>query len=150
MIIFKEGVKKEDIAKLTVPIQAMLFYCHHLHREMGIDMRVTSLIRDRAGLKQVSRSHQDGRAFDLGIITLNNMQKHKIAEDMHNVFDRVCIGAFPKGVMNPKKTDMGTILVDKTHGNGTHFHFQVRPNGFIIEEYMEFCNYLLKLHRIEV
>lgn len=149
-IIFKEGVNKEDLKKMTIPAQAMFFYCLKLHKEAGATMRVTSLISDRVGLEQISRSHQDGRAFDIGIINLNDMQKYKIKEEMHNVFDRVCVGAFPKDVKNPKKTDVGSILNDKNHGNGPHYHFQVRPNGFILEEYMNFCNYLLKLYRVEV
>lgn len=150
MIIFKEGVKKEDILKLSIPTQAMLFYCHKIHRDNGVDMRLTSLISDRANLQNVSLVHSEGRAFDLGIINLNEEIKQKVKEEMLNVFNRVCIGAFPPGTKRPKKTDIGTILVDKTHGNGPHFHFQARPNGFILEEYMDFCKYLLKLHQIEV
>lgn len=149
-IIFKEDVNKEDLKKMTVPALAMFFYCHKIHRDMGIPMTVVSLISDRKGVKSVSRSHDDGRAFDIRIIDLNNMQKHKISEEMHNVFDRVCIGAFPLGTKNPKKTEIGSILVDKFHGTGPHFHFQVRPSGFVLEEYMDFCNYLLKLYRVEV
>lgn len=117
----KKGVKLEDITELSpalLPVFTfVVLYCH-THK---LPCRITSLINDRDKVHAISRTHAEGRAFDLGIEGIPGFHVKRLAYHANLQFREIAAIGFDSG--KPE------AAVDKAHGTGPHIHFQVRPDA---------------------
>lgn len=118
---FKKDVDVRDINRLKsnciILLSEVINFCNHKR----LPCVITSLITDRVGLVTRSRTHQDGRAFDISIKDWTKMD----IEDCTNHFNTYYrnIAAISAETKKPLAAKYG----DKDHLD--HIHFQVRPDG---------------------
>lgn len=114
---FKRGVNPKDLEKLQpaawILLLRTILYCE----EHGLQCRITSLISDRGKVKAKSRSHEEGRAFDIGIRGWSEFHINRFAYIMNRDYEKIAAISFsdlkPRAVV-PKKD---------------HLHIQVRPDA---------------------
>lgn len=86
----------------------------------GIELVITetwTLAAEDHKLGRVSDTHRTGRAFDIRTKNLPDWFKPKFIEHFNFLYQKR-LGAQTK--------DGAVLIVDKAHGNGPHWHVQVR------------------------
>jgi len=129
MVLFHHGeyyanpVAFENRTKLHPLVQNLLdsvLIFIKLRFNKTINARITSTVSTQlqdALLHRTSTTHQEGRAFDLG---LNGLSEKEIQE-IKTAFTEV---AGHLGAINPQ-TRLPTLIVDHDTGLGRHLHFQI-------------------------
>ena len=120
--IVKEDCDLRDCEKFD-PATWLLFVNSILFcKRNNIEFRITSLIGDRANVKAVSSTHEDGRAFDISHRSegaWTDVLRNKFAFELNRDF--VDIGA----ISYSDQRSRPCIL------KNDHFHIQVRRNANI-------------------
>jgi hypothetical protein len=113
---FKEGVDPHDLSKFQpatwILWSATILYCE----EFKLPLTITSLISDRDGIKTVSNSHQEGRAFDIRTAGWTEQSIHRFCFIMNRNYRDIAAISASDGV------ERAAVY----HNN--HIHMQVRPN----------------------
>ena len=120
------GVDLSEILKLT---DAALYFlrivreCFNIHEKTLV---ITSLISDRKKVKAKSRSHGEGRAFDIRTMGVDKIILALVRAKLEG---GGCAGV---GALAEEEGKDGKIklverpIVGESHGNGPHWHIQVR------------------------
>jgi hypothetical protein len=117
----KPGVNSSDWdlvdEKLLVVIDWLISHCD----KRGLQLRITSIIRPKIPGFSVSRTHEEKRAFDVGLIGWTDSDARdcvvRAAQDLKGIgaisakTGREAVAVFEDGI---------------TAGKGRHLHFQVR------------------------
>lgn len=111
----KEGVIADDFTRLHPDLYQVIGWVKNYSEERGLSFVITSLISDREGVKSISTTHADGRAFDIRIRDWPEAEIEKIQSRLVQVYGH--IGAISR------ETGRATIIKRKS----THLHIQVRP-----------------------
>ena len=100
-------------------LRIVLKYCLDWFCNHGKPMRITSLLRPYGDGISRSTTHQEGRAADISILDLSEIELKQFESDIVARFGY--LGAISK------ETGHSKIIETKKHGTGPHAHIQVRP-----------------------
>lgn len=115
---FKEDVEPSDIKWFTHNCAILFVAAMKYFQERNLQFVITSLKSDRsANLKTVSKTHEEGRAFDVRSRHLNQQQ----IDD--------CVAYFEKHYKNIGAISYSTMKPAPCVYHNNHFHFQVRKDG---------------------
>ena len=127
---FKEDVEARDLEMvhpaLWILLLRTILYC----AEFQIPCRVTSLISDRKNVKSTSRTHEEGRAFDISIDSWSEFHVHRFLFLMNS--DYRDIAAISASDGNPR-----AAVYHNYQNQGKHIHLQVRRDAPVFK----FCPY---------
>ena len=118
----KEDIDLSDLQKLQPAIWIIftgaLLYC----KRNGLTCRITSIIGDRGNVNARSRTHESGRAIDIGIRTEDGWDDVHVRRLTYSLCkDYEDIGALSHSDLCPRSA------ISKS----THIHLQCRPNADI-------------------
>lgn len=121
MIEVNDDIELKDLLQLKPATILALSIAYNYFIKNQLKFKITSLISDRKGIKTVSNSHEDGRAFDVSVLDMPMATAKQIEKILNGLYaDRIGARSLETG----KKVFV--LLHDK--GNGMHLHFQVYPN----------------------
>ena len=84
----------------------------------GLNVGITSILREKNDGISESATHQEGRAIDLSVIGWSKDNITQLAEHINEKYAQL-LGT-SKDMREPK------VCIYHNNGNGWHFHFQVR------------------------
>jgi len=114
---FKDDVQVKDIKIFTHNCQILFIAFMNYCQNRNVPCKITSLSSDRANVKAVSRTHEEGRAWDASIY---GWSKHDIEDCLFH------FNTYYKNIAALSASDLKPRAVIH-HDN--HLHFQVRPQG---------------------
>ncbi len=114
-IQFKEDVDPMDLLNLTQNCAILLVAVHDYLNDRKLQMVITSLQSDRADVKSVSRTHEQGRAFDIRVRDFEKQDILEVADYFNTFYHNIAAISY-----RTKKPHCAVVKND-------HIHFQVRP-----------------------
>ena len=118
----KNGVSIEDLREmqpaLLILFSATVLYC----KEYSLPCKITSIKGDRENVRAKSRTHEDGRAFDLSTKGWTDMHIHRFLFLINSDYRE--IGAISASDHNPR-----AAIYHDYDGQGDHIHLQVKRNA---------------------
>ena len=137
---YGEGVNNLDLNYMHPNLLMLFAYINAFCLENGISFNVTSIYRSEEKdkqLKAVSKTHQQGRAFDFSIRSEHGWTYEKIqnlvdtlnelvnTEDLESGFANPFYGI---GALSARDLSQRVIVVHNNHdGPGSHAHVQCKP-----------------------
>lgn len=112
-----DGVKFSDFQYMRPRLMLVLSYISEYCKNNGMPLMITSLFTDYAG-ERVSKSHEDGRAFDMSIKNWPEREIDKFKKHMKQ-FNKY--GAYSRSDFKQR------LVVDHGKGDNRHLHIQVKP-----------------------
>lgn len=129
MIEFKHDIDPRDLQKLQ-PAAWILFTAANLFlEERGYKCIITSLISDRKNVTAISKTHEQGRAFDLSTHFWSLQTVADFIRIMNRDYQDIAAISYSDGVKR--------AAVYHNGAGGNHMHCQVRPNA----PYQKFVSY---------
>lgn len=116
----KDDIDLSDLQKLQPAIWIIftgaLLYC----KQHGLTCRITSIISDRGNVNAKSKTHEQGRAIDLGVRAEDGWTNLHISRLAHQLCkDYADIAALSHSDLSPR------AAIAKSN----HIHLQCRPNA---------------------
>jgi hypothetical protein len=123
MIYFdlKKGVNINDLQHICPALHILLTRTILYSQEYKLPCVITSLIGDRDNIKTSSKTHAEGRAFDISVNGWTDQHVHRFCFIICRDYED--IGAISSEDMKPR----AAIYHDS--GYGAHIHLQVRPDA---------------------
>lgn len=118
---FKYDVKPGDLMFLTHNCNLLFVETLNYCQKNSLPVVVTSLISDRVNVEAVSRTHEEGRAFDLSTQDWSKNQIIDFCDYLNKNYKNVA--AISASDLKPR----AAIYHDS--GYGHHIHVQVRRDG---------------------
>jgi hypothetical protein len=120
-LVHKQGVNPADWEKVKEPLLLVIDWLISRCDQTGLPIRITSIIRPKIPGVSTSTTHEDGRAFDLGLIGWSDSDARDCAHRANKELSE--LGAISA------KSGRQTVAVFEdgiTKGTGRHLHFQVK------------------------
>jgi hypothetical protein len=123
MFELKDDCKLSDIQKWQTG--TLLVYCrvYLFCLEYNLNCLITSLISDRKNTQSTSRTHEEGRAFDISTHGWSNVHIEKLCFLLNGEF--LDIGAIGKDSI------VRVAVYHNFNGQGDHIHCQIRRDANI-------------------
>lgn len=118
----KDGVPHQDLEEMQPALlilwTATVLYC----KEYNLPCKITSIKSGRDNVRETSRSHSEGRAFDLSVAGWTDMHVHRFVYLMNQDYRE--IAAISASDLNPR-----AAVYHEYDGQGDHIHLQVRRDA---------------------
>jgi len=116
----KRGINLEDL-KMIHPNLLIIFTQVVLYtQEFDLPLEITSLRGDRKNIKTTSRTHSEGRAFDMSVRGWTSVDVSKFVNYLNLNYTEY--GAISKSDLKSR------LAIFHNSGYGDHIHVQVRNN----------------------
>jgi len=112
------GDIQEMESALLILYTATILYC----KEYKLPCKFTSFKSDRVGVRAKTKTHSEGRAFDLSVKGWGDVQIHRFVFMMNNDYRDIAAVSASDG--NPR-----AAVYHEYNGQGSHIHLQVKRNA---------------------
>jgi hypothetical protein len=120
-ITCQDDIDLRDLLDMQPALMILFSRAFLYANEHQLPFRITSLISDRANVKSVSKTHEDGRAFDISVRGWSAVHIEKFVFMMNR--DYADIAAISYTDHKPR-----AVVYHDYKNQGSHLHFQVRSN----------------------
>jgi hypothetical protein len=124
----KDDCRLGDMTALHPALYLILSFVLQYCNDHGLECRITSLASDRDGVISVSTTHEDGRAFDLGIRESGGWSEFhvkRLVQTVNKAFQKIAAVSVASG--------RPVAAYAASHGTGPHIHFQVKSSANVVE-----------------
>jgi hypothetical protein len=122
MIDVKSDIDISDLLELSPELYFLFAYAYSYCKKYKLNFKITSLISDRGNTKSVSKTHEQGRAFDISVQGWNDVHIHRLVYLVNTKFKDIA-------AISAKDLQPRAAIFHNYKGQGDHIHFQVRPNA---------------------